>query len=119
MQVPPAIEQDGMDRLGGPCDHFLARRAGKAVGALRCLRLDGGMMQVQRLCVAADCRGQGVGRAVLRLVERHYRTAGARGITLDAKHQATGFYEKCGYRQVSAPFMEAGIPHVRMEKGLG
>ena len=36
-------------------------------------------------------------------------------ITLEAQVYAKEFYEKQGFRQVSEPFLEDGIPHIRMQ----
>ena len=36
-------------------------------------------------------------------------------ITIEAQVYARGLYEKAGFVQVSEPFLEDGIPHIRME----
>lgn len=117
--VPKEIEVDGHDRLGAGCDHYLIRHAGRDAGALRCLHLTAvSAIRIQRLCFLPDCRGLGLGRAVMAQLESRYRALGFTKIVMDAKYEAAGFYEKCGYRRVSDVFIEAGIPHVRMEKTL-
>ena len=37
-------------------------------------------------------------------------------ITIEAQVYARGLYEKAGFVQVSEPFLEDGIPHIRMER---
>ena len=114
--IPAGIETDGHDRLGVGYDHFLVRVDGQNVAAMRCHR-QGDAVILQRFCVLAMFRGQGIGRAALAALEAHY-TGQARRILLDAKCEAQGFYAACGYRPVSGIFEEAGINHVRMEKLL-
>ena len=46
------------------------------------------------------------------------RNRGFRVMELDAKYEARAFYEKCGFRAVSGIFIEANVPHIRMEKAL-
>ena len=60
-------------------------------------------------------RGKGYGK---RLMQEAIRCAaekmGADGLYLEAQCYAEGFYEKLGFRTVSDPFLEDGIPHVQM-----
>lgn len=113
--VSPAIERDEWDTLSPDVTHFLIREGVADIGALRC-RYAGDAAIIQRFCVLREYRGGGRGRAALEAVEEHCRAAGVRRVELDAKFEVCGFYEKCGYAKISAPFEEAGIPHVKMRK---
>jgi len=115
--VSPEIERDEWDRLGPGCGHFLIRENGADVGALRC-RYTGDAAILQRFCILKDHRRGGRGRAALAAVEARCRGDGLKRMELDAKFEVNGFYEKCGYTKVSAPFEEAGIPHIKMTKEL-
>ncbi|XME02140.1 GNAT family N-acetyltransferase [Lachnospiraceae bacterium C1.1] len=42
----------------------------------------------------------------------------AKKIYLEAQEYAIGYYAKEGFEVVSEPFMEDGIPHVKMERTL-
>ena len=42
----------------------------------------------------------------------------AKKIYLEAQEYAIGYYAKEGFEVVSEPFMEDGIPHVKMERIL-
>ena len=114
--VPAGIETDAHDRAGAGYDHFLVRVNGRDAAAMRCHR-EGDAVVLQRFCVLAEFRGQGVGRAALAALEARYAGQAAR-IVLDAKCEARGFYTACGYRTISGVFVEAGVNHVRMEKCL-
>lgn len=116
--VPQSVERDEWDGPGTGCGHFLIREDGADIGALRCRYMDGAAI-VQRFCVLKEHRGRGgYGRAALEAVEARCRTVGIGRMELDAKFEVCGFYEKCGYAKISAPFEEAGIPHVKMTKEL-
>ncbi len=110
--VPREIEHDQFDTLTGPCRHFLIRHQGADVGALRCLRLTEDTVQIQRLCLLKEYRGQGLGKAVLASIEHELQNQGVTTFSLDAKCEASGFYEKCGYQMGSGGFMEANVAHV-------
>lgn len=115
--VSPAIERDGWDILSPGVTHFLIQEDGVDIGALRCRYADGAVV-IQRFCVLRAYRGGGRGRAALEAVEGCCKTRGLRRVELDAKFEVQGFYERCGYTAASAPFEEAGIPHVKMLKEL-
>ncbi|MBD5099342.1 MAG: GNAT family N-acetyltransferase [Clostridiales bacterium] len=115
--VSPDIERDEWDVLSLGCDHFLIREEVADIGALRC-RYAGDAAIIQRFCVLKEHRKSGVGRDALYAVEAHCKAAGYKRMELDAKFEVCGFYEKCGYTKISAPFEEAGIPHVKMAKEL-
>lgn len=114
--VPKEIEVDSSDCLNGACEHFLILCGGADAGAFRCSRTNGNAVRLQRLCVLKEFRAHGVGKAALEFLESRCRKDGFSAIELDAKLDASPFYEKCGYKKVSEPFIEAGIPHVKMKK---
>lgn len=116
--VPKEIEVDSSDCLNGACVHFLIRFGGADAGAFRCARVQENAVRLQRLCVLKEFRAHGLGKAALELLESRCRKDGCAAIELDAKLDASPFYEKCGYRKVSEPFIEADIPHVKMKKEL-
>lgn len=126
-QIPKSIEVDELDCLNNECDHFVVELIDEQVKkngacgrvdicALRCKKIDDKCIQLQRFCVMKDYRKCGVGRFTLEQVEDYYWKRGFELITLDAKFHVKDFYEKCGYRVVSEPFMEADLLHVVMEK---
>ena len=39
-------------------------------------------------------------------------------IYLEAQEYATGYYAKEGFKVMSEPFLEDGIPHVKMERSM-
>ena len=116
--VPKDVEVDEQDRLSGRCSHFLIRCRKKDAGTIRCLDTAEKTIRIQRFCFLKQFRNLGYGRAVLKFIEDRYRKMGKTKAELNAKYEARGFYEKCGYKKVSGVFMEAGVQHVAMMKAL-
>lgn len=74
--------------------------------------------RIGRMAVVRDWRGRGVGTALLRTLVEHARARGLPELSLHAQRDAVPFYERHGFTTTGAEFEEAGIPHVRMRRGL-
>jgi len=110
--VPPEIELDEWD---APSEHALVLdAAGRAIATGRLLP-DG---HIGRMAVLRNWRGQGVGAAVLNALLTRARDRGMKRAVLNAQTRAQGFYARFGFARSGAEFMEAGIPHVHMERLL-
>ena len=116
--VPKEIEIDAMDDLQSSCTHFLVCDGKNPIGTFQCANMDKNTIKVQRLCFLKESRGKGFGRQALVFLEAWSRQQNKNRIEIDAKQDVYPFYEKCGYQKISDPFLEADIPHVRMEKRL-
>jgi predicted GNAT family N-acyltransferase len=75
-------------------------------------------VRLRQMAVMNDLQGKGVGRALMQFAENLARDRGYKKITMHARKNAVGFYEKMGYRKVGEEFEEITIPHVIMEKDL-
>lgn len=65
--------------------------------------------------VVAARRRQGLGsRIVAAGIDVAKRELGADAIRIEAQTYARSLYEKLGFRQTSAEFLEDGIPHIEM-----
>lgn len=109
--VPVELEHDELDAV---CDHAVALVDGEVVGTGRLLP-DG---TIGRMAVAADRRGQGIGAAVLALLEQRARERGHSSVSLHAQLHAVGFYAQAGYVPYTDVYLEAGIEHRSMKKEL-
>jgi len=115
--VPEELERDEYDDV---VDHGVAYVDGEllATGRLLPPETPDGAAIVGRMAVAAAARGQGLGAAVLELLERTARERGWRRIELHAQVHATGFYDRAGYQPDGEVYLEAGIEHLTMRKDL-
>jgi len=60
-------------------------------------------LYVLGLAVAAECRGEGIGRLLMEAAKDRVRSSGAQALWLDAYEHRAGagsFYAKCGFRKV-------------------
>ncbi|MGP3696815.1 GNAT family N-acetyltransferase [Rhodobacter sp. NSM] len=107
-------EADEIDDLDDEAIHLLAMDEGRAVGTARLL-LRGETGKIGRVCVLAECRGTGVGVALIRAAVSELRAVpGIRRAKLGSQSHATGFYEKLGFRRIGEEYLDAGIPHQDM-----
>ena len=72
--------------------------------------------QIGRVVTLEHGAGLG-GRMLHEGVEIAINKFGAKKIYLEAQQYAIGYYAKEGFKVVSEPFLEDGIPHVQMERG--
>ncbi len=75
---------------------------GVCLGGINAFRLDT-LLMIDRLWVAGEQRGKGLGCRLLKAVEEEGKRQGALRAELNTfGFQAPGFYEKMGYRQIGA-----------------
>jgi predicted GNAT family N-acyltransferase len=111
-QVPEALELDEHDPY---CHHVLVTDAQeRPVGAGR-IKADG---HIGRMAVVKDCRGQGVGAAILAALLEYARRQGHTRVILNAQISAVPFYARFGFVECGEPFIDAGILHRFMVRGL-
>jgi len=111
-KVPAAIEWDGTD---GECTHVIAEDpSGTPVGTGR-LTPDG---KIGRMAVLAERRGEGIGRAMVRLLVEQARELDFAEVKLGAQTHAIGFYQDLGFEAFGDEFEEAGMPHQMMRQIL-
>jgi ribosomal protein S18 acetylase RimI-like enzyme len=77
-----------------------------------------GTVRLRQMAVLNDLQGKGIGRALMNFAENIARDRGYEIISMHARKNAIGFYEKMGYKVASDEFIEITIPHYVMEKQL-
>lgn len=75
-------------------------------------------VRLRQMAVLNDLQGKGIGRALMTFAENIARDRGYKILSMHARKNATGFYEKMGYKVASDEFTEVTIPHYVMEKDL-
>jgi len=109
--VPPELEFDGLD---DSATHALISIKGKYIATGRLL--DDG--HIGRVAILKAYRNNKFGsKLVLSLVDEAKRKGYSR-VYLGSQTHAIGFYQKLGFSTFGKEFMDAGIPHLSMEKTL-
>lgn len=111
------IYQDMDDRDQDAIHVFCYNEKGRVAACLRVFWKDEaeGIAQIGRVVTLEH--GKGIGGQLLHNgVEVAINDLKAKKIYLEAQEYAIGYYAKEGFTVVSEPFMEDGIPHVKMEK---
>lgn len=107
--------EEELDALDLSALHVLALIDGKPVGTARAVEKEPGLWKIGRVAVRAPYRQQGVGGALIHGIEGACPTT---RFMLSAQTHALKFYKKLGYFAEGTEFMEAGIPHFHMFKGV-
>jgi predicted GNAT family N-acyltransferase len=108
------------DELDKEKDNLLmaAYEDDQMLGCCMLVEEDPGTVRLRQMAVVNDLQGKGIGKALMQFAENLARDRGFRKITMHARKNALGFYEKMGYRKIGNEFLEITIPHYLMEKDL-
>lgn len=79
---------------------------------------DPSTVRLRQMAVLNDLQGKGIGRALMNFAENIARDRGYKCISMHARKNVTGFYEKMGYVVSGNEFIEITIPHLQMDKKL-
>ncbi|WP_311408241.1 GNAT family N-acetyltransferase [Liquorilactobacillus uvarum] len=113
-QVPVELEIDNEQAA----QYYVAYKGKIAVATARILHEKDGAWHIQRVATLKDYRHQGFAKKLLEKIEADAVSEGAAYLTLGAQDQARAFYLALGYVAVGDGFMDAGIPHHRMDKKI-
>ena len=75
-------------------------------------------VRLRQMAVLNDLQGKGIGRALMNFAENLARDRGYKNLSMHARKNAVGFYEKMGYKVSGDEFIEITIPHYVMTKKL-
>ena len=98
--------------------HIAAYEDDQMLGCCMLVEEDPQTVRLRQMAVINDLQGKGIGRALMQFAENLARDRGYKKITMHARKNALGFYEKMGYRRIGSEFHEITIPHFVMEKEL-
>lgn len=98
--------------------HMAAYEDERMLGCCMLVEEDPRTVRLRQMAVVNDVQGKGIGRALMTFAENLARDRGYHRITMHARKNALGFYEKMGYKKSGDEFMEITIPHYVMEKEL-
>ena len=104
------LDIDGTDKRSV---HVFLKEDGKILACLRIFAVSDDTVQIGRVLTAI--RGKGLGRRILHVgIQAAKEYFQPEHIYLEAQTYAADFYGKEGFRVISQPFLEDGIPHVKM-----
>jgi predicted GNAT family N-acyltransferase len=98
--------------------HMAAYEDDRMLGCCMLVEEDPQTVRLRQMAVVNDVQGKGIGRALMTFAENLARDRGYKRITMHARKNALGFYEKMGYKKKGNEFQEITIPHYVMEKEL-
>ncbi len=108
------------DELAKEKDHLLmaAYEDDQLLGCCMLVEEDPQTVRLRQMAVLNDLQGKGIGKALMNFAENLARDRGYKIITMHARKNSIGFYEKMGYQKSGVEFEEITIPHYVMEKKL-
>ena len=112
--VPKEIELDEFDRNSF---HALARINNKPLTG-RLIYLNAENAKFGRMAVYLYYRKIGIGGLILDLLEKKAKNKRVKHLTLNTQEYISKFYSNHGYSQKGTVFLEAGIPHIKMDKKI-
>lgn len=98
--------------------HIAAYEDDRMLGCCMLVEEDPQTVRLRQMAVMNDLQGKGIGKALMQFAENLARDRGYKRITMHARGNALGFYEKMGYKKIGKEFEEITIPHFVMEKEL-
>ena len=106
-KVTPELEWDGMDEKA---IHFLVFNDKAAIGCARAIVIKD-HMQLGRMAVLKEYRGQGIGGALIEKAMTIAKLNQLSAIYISAQCHAIDFYKKFGFEVTSDIYLDAEIPH--------
>ena len=113
--VPEELEVDEYESVS---THVLVRAHRQPIGAARFRASPSRSAKFERVAIVAPARGLGLGARLMRELHRLAREAGYDTGVLSAQVPVISFYERLGYIAEGPVYMDAGIPHRTMRRGL-
>jgi ribosomal protein S18 acetylase RimI-like enzyme len=110
--TPAELEQEKSNLL------IAAYEDDQMLGCCMLVEEDPQTVRLRQMAVLNDLQGKGIGKALMTFAENLARDRGYKRITMHARKNAIGFYEKMGYKTKGSEFSEVTIPHYVMEKRL-
>ena len=88
------------------------------LGCCMLVEKDTTTVKLRQMAVLNNLQGKGIGRALMSFAENLARDRGYKVLSMHARKNTIGFYEKMGFKVTSDEFTEVTLPHYVMEKQL-
>lgn len=103
-----------MDNVDYTADHLFLEENGEVVAYLRAFKGEtDNEIHIGR--VLSTEHNKGLGTLLLTKALDYFKQNGVKTVLLNSQKTAVEFYEKFGFNTVGDEFIEAGIPHIKME----
>lgn len=109
--VPVDREQDEDDKIAV---HFLLLENNIPIGTGRVVKNDE-YAKIERVCILKEYRKKGAGKFLMEEIMNYCKKQNCRKISLGAQEHALNFYKKLGFKIFSGKYMDANIPHFKMQ----
>ena len=109
---------DEFDEYDTASTHLVMFDGEEPVATLRFYDEGNSSCHVGRVAVKKSRRGEGLGMILMDEAFKLARKSGAKKMTVAAQEDKSGFYARCGFKQVGERFFEQDYPHVNMEIDL-
>ncbi|MGI6168784.1 MAG: GNAT family N-acetyltransferase [Christensenellales bacterium] len=96
--------------------HALVYVDGQPAATARMLFQSEDILRIGRICVRKEMRNRGLGDLVVRMMLARATETECELVEISAQAQAVSFYEKLGFSEASETYLEAGIPHIKMQQ---
>ncbi|MGE5708139.1 MAG: GNAT family N-acetyltransferase [Bacteroidota bacterium] len=113
--IDPNLELDDYDFIAW---HVLVKDDEKPVGTARLVTQDAQTTKIGRVAVLPEARGRGIARMMVSMLVEYSKREGFSRVILDAQLPVVPFYEKLGFKGTGQFFLDADLPHQRMELDL-
>ena len=113
--ISEELEYDGLDN---EALHVAVKDGDKIIATARVRFPEPGQAKIERMAVLKDYRRRGVGTEIMAFLNEQLKKRPVEQAILHAQWEVIAFYKSCGFKEKGAPFMEAGIKHMVMEKRI-
>lgn len=111
--IDESLVFDGLDTSAL---QLIVRTKDQVVGTGRVRFLNNNQAKVERMAVLQAWRRRGIGKGIMGFLADELKRRRIQHVILHAQYETVDFYRSCGYRVNGAPFYEAGIKHILMER---
>lgn len=101
------------DGLNPESEHAIMYKDNEVVGCAR-IRYVQDYMKLERIAVLEKVRGQGLGKKLMEFLIKYSKTKNIKGIMMSAQQYLEKFYKEFGFITQGKPYIEVGVPHVKM-----
>jgi len=113
--ISEEIELDSYDRQAL---HMVVKEGESVIGTARVMFLASRQAKIERMAVLKSYRRRGIGKNIISFLNAELKERRVEQVVLHAQYTIIDFYKSCGFEETGSPFWEAGIKHIKMQRGF-